>query len=235
MKALFQITVFIIYMMIGIYSNVQACGWWGDGQDDDDDVILVGDDGKPSVDDENSVDNPEMQTKIGNRFRKGEGEPRDYVKAVYWYRKAAQQGFAGAQNNLASMYEHGLGVPKNESEAARWYRKAAENGNKHAQHSIGSMYLEGRGVPQNFIESAKWFQKAAEQEHSGAFRDLGEMYWKGLGVSKNTVLAYMWLKLGSVYGDKASEKLLDMIAEQMIPSRISDAEKMVKDWMLKKK
>ena len=34
----------------------------------------------------------------------------DYVVAAKWYRKAADQGDAKAQNTLGAMYYHGLGV-----------------------------------------------------------------------------------------------------------------------------
>jgi TPR repeat protein len=43
-------------------------------------------------------------------------------------RKAAEQGNADAQFNLAVAYENGAGVPKNLAEAAKWYLKAAEQG-----------------------------------------------------------------------------------------------------------
>ncbi|UCE79971.1 MAG: sel1 repeat family protein [Nitrospiraceae bacterium] len=229
--------IFILLYLFGMFhSQAQACGWWGDGQDDDgDDVIVVDSDGNPVPDEESSLDDPVEQTRIGNRFRRGESSSRDYREAVQWYRKAAEQGFAGAQNNLANMYEQGHGVAQDYSEAAKWYVKAAEQENSNAQHSLGRMYLEGRGVPRDFLEAIRWFQKAAEKRHPMAFRDLGTMYWKGLGVSKDTVLAYMWWKLGAEYGDEESEKLQDMIAEKMVPGQIREAKKMAQEWMQGKK
>ena len=155
------------------------------------------------------------------------------MKAVYWYREAANQGFVGAQNNLAVMYEQGLGVTKNKFEAARWYLKAAEQDNANAQHSIGIMYREGEGVSRNLEEAAKWISKAAEQSHQGAFRDMGEMYWKGLGVSQNNTLAYMWWRIGALHGDKESERLLDIAAAKMKSSQVVEAQKLSQEWMQK--
>ena len=43
-------------------------------------------------------------------YRVGEGVKQDYVEAVYWYRLAADQGFATAQDTLGVMYTKGLGV-----------------------------------------------------------------------------------------------------------------------------
>jgi TPR repeat protein len=63
---------------------------------------------------------------LGDFYRRGEGVSQDYAEAVNWYRKAAAQGIAAAQNNLGVCYEKGLGVPKNQAEADKWFRKAAE-------------------------------------------------------------------------------------------------------------
>jgi TPR repeat protein len=208
-----------------IPSNAVACGWWGDGQiDDDDDVTLVDDEGNPVPDDDDSIYDPETQTRIGNRYESGKGVARNYKKAMNWYRKAAEKGFAGAQNNLAVMYEQGRGVPKDESEAAKWYRRAAEGNDAKAQHSLGIMYRDGRGVPRDLAKAAGWIHKSAEQGHHGAFRDMGEMYWKGSGVAQNSVLAYMWWRLGAVHGDKESERLLSMAAVKMTAGSIKEAE-----------
>jgi TPR repeat protein len=223
--------IFLCFFFIVAILPYQAdgCGWWGDGETDDD-VILVGDDGKPIQDEEMPVDDPAAQTMIGNRFRNGEGVDRDYKEAVQWYRKAAEQDYEGAQNNLAAMYEKGLGVPKDEHEALKWYRRAAEQGNVYAQHSLGSMYRDGRGGPRDHGEAAKWILKAAEQGHKGAFKDMGELHWKGSGVPQNNVLAYMWWKLASLRGDEESERSYKTVAGKMTSDKISEAEKMVREW-----
>ena len=47
-----------------------------------------------------------------------------------WYRLAAEQGGAYAQNNIGSMYKDGEGVLQNNVMAHMWYNIAAANGNK---------------------------------------------------------------------------------------------------------
>ena len=228
-RIIFKIVICFFFIAIILPYQADGCGWYGDGETDDD-MILVGDDGNPVPDEEMRVDDPAAQTRIGNRFRAGEGSVRDYKEAVHWYRKSAEQGYAGAQNNLAVMYEKGLGVPKDEHEALKWYRRAAEQGNGYAQHSLGSMYRDGRGGLRDYAEAAKWIRKAAEQGHKGAFKDMGELYWKGSGVPQNSVLAYMWWKLASQYGDAEGKKLYKMAAGKMTRDRISEAEKMAREW-----
>ena len=47
-----------------------------------------------------------------------------------WWRKAAEQGEASAQEELGTAYFFGDGVQRDHSEAAKWFRKAAEQENQ---------------------------------------------------------------------------------------------------------
>src|ERR1700692_3803959 len=49
-----------------------------------------------------------FQYQLGRAYK----QSGDDQQAVAWYRKAAEQGFALAENNLGVMYNRGLGVPK---------------------------------------------------------------------------------------------------------------------------
>ena len=228
------IVVGFLCLLISLPMNAAACGWAGDGDsDDNDEGIWVDAEGNPIPDEEDSIDDPVAQTRIGNGYRTGNGAAKNYKEAVSWYYKAARQGFPAAQNNLAVMYEQGLGVSKDDSEAAKWYRKSAEGNDPRAQHSLGRMYREGRGVVRDPGEAVRWFREAAGQDHQGAFRDLGEMYWEGLGVARNEVRAYMWWKLGAGHGDEESGRLLSKAAEHMSSLSMEEAEKLAQEWMRK--
>jgi hypothetical protein len=84
------------------------------------------------------------------------------VEAVPWYRKAANQGDAAAQNNLGVMYENGRGgLAKDEVEAVRWYRKAADQGYSEAQVNLGRMYENGRGgLPKDPDEARRLYKES---------------------------------------------------------------------------
>ncbi len=58
-------------------------------------------------------------------YRNSQGVPRDDAEAAKWCRKAADQGHANAQNNLAVIYSHGQGVPQDYAQAHMWYNLAA--------------------------------------------------------------------------------------------------------------
>ena len=53
--------------------------------------------------------------------------------AGQWFRKAAEQGMARAQNNLGFMRRAGKGVPKDNIEAHKWFNLAATKGHKGAR------------------------------------------------------------------------------------------------------
>src|SRR5882724_2214578 len=83
------------------------------------------------------------QTELGFRYHFGhDGLPEDHVKAVEWYRKAAEQGLAGAQGCLAGMYESGHGVPQDDAEAFKWLLKSADGGSYNSQLSLADYYLK---------------------------------------------------------------------------------------------
>ena len=70
----------------------------------------------------------------------------DYVKAVKFYRKAAERGFPQAQHNLGVCYDKGRGVEQNYQEAAKWFQKAANQGLAKAFNNLGIYYKQGNGV-----------------------------------------------------------------------------------------
>ena len=65
---------------------------------------------------------------IGRMYNNGEGVAQDYKEAEKWYRAAAKQGLADAQNNLGLMYDNGRGVLQDYILAHIWYNLSASNG-----------------------------------------------------------------------------------------------------------
>lgn len=74
----------------------------------------------------------------------GTGTPRDYVKAMMWSRRAAEQGIAEAQYNVGSMYLRGWGVPMDEAQARAWYERSASQGFEMAKRRLQDMQLGKR-------------------------------------------------------------------------------------------
>ena len=58
-------------------------------------------------------------------YLQGNGVFPDETEAVKWFRSAAEQGDAEAQNNLGVMYASGKGVPQDYVQALMWFSLAA--------------------------------------------------------------------------------------------------------------
>ena len=126
----------------------------------------------------------------------------DYAEAAKWYRKAAEQGVAWAQNNLGYLYGEGKGVTQDYAEAVKWYRKAAAQGHAGGQGNLGAMYNDGKGVTQDYAEAVKLYRKAAEQSYAHAQNNLGHMYEYGRGVDTDKELAAKWRCKAAEQGDE---------------------------------
>ncbi|MBQ3535764.1 MAG: sel1 repeat family protein [Alistipes sp.] len=139
----------------------------------------------------------------------------DYKEAVKWYRKAADQGDAEAQNRLGFCYRRGLGVKQNNTEAVKWYRKAAEQGHAQAQSNLGYCYYSGYGVTKDYTEAVKWYQKAAEQSSVDAYNNLGVCYEYGNGVTKDYAEAIRLYRKAAEQGHaKAKQNMEALLAQQ---------------------
>jgi len=100
---------------------------------------------------------------IAGDFEDGEEayEREDYMAAIFFFKKSAEQGHAQAQHNLGVMYKLGQGIPQDYKQAMYWLQKAAVQGFAQAQYNLGVMYGKGLGVTQDYIEAYKWHSIAS--------------------------------------------------------------------------
>jgi TPR repeat protein len=112
------------------------------------------------------------QLNLGAAYDNGIGVERDIDKALQWYQKAAEQGLAEAQFNLAHLM---VTEELSAVAAAEWMRKAADQGMTDAEYLMGVIYAEGIGVDLDHGQARLWLQKAAAKGHAEAKRLLREM------------------------------------------------------------
>ena len=76
-------------------------------------------------------DNEDAQHTLGNLYRNGEGKKdavtKDLNKAMYYYKKASDNGFPYSTFTIGLMYEKGEGVDKSVKNAAMWFKKTYEH------------------------------------------------------------------------------------------------------------
>ena len=112
----------------------------------------------------------------------GIGVDKDWVKALKWYERCADEYDDSANNNSGNIYyDGGYGVLQNYEKAAECYRKAADLGDSGGQNNLADMYFDGEGVAQSFVEAHKWFKRAADQDNDEAQYRLGKMLIKKQG------------------------------------------------------
>jgi TPR repeat protein len=124
-----------------------------------------------------------------------------FVEALKWYRVAAAQGSAEAQNEIGQIYELGRGgVDQSKDEALKWYLLAAAQGYAPAQNNVGLIYLgqAAREAPsQKEPQYLQWFRLAADQGFAEAQLRIGYMYKEGLGVTRDYAEAIKWYRLAA--------------------------------------
>jgi TPR repeat protein len=124
----------------------------------------------------------------------GRGVPQSDAEAVKWFRIAADQGYAPAENDLGFLYAEGRGVARDDAEAVKWYRRAADRNFPPAQTSLGMMYAQGRGIGQSDFDALSLYSEAANEGYPQAKANLAEMYATGRGVPRDDRTAQFLLR-----------------------------------------
>lgn len=171
----------------------------------------------------------DLLSRMGFGYFYGIGVPQDYVKAAYWFTKAAQQENIIAQSYMGVAYDLGLGVSKDSTKALEWWQKAekaAERADVEKLFDVGKGYLYGMDLPQqNYAKAVYWLTKAAERNHDYAQYILGDMYADGTGVQKDEFKAAQWYKKSAEQGNSSAQCALGyMYARgQGVPKNYFDA------------
>ncbi len=118
----------------------------------------------------------------------------NFEAAFVSFGKAAEQGDAKAQYNLAIMYVRGEGVGQDDKQAANWFRRAAEQGDAGAQLGLGAMYLAGQGVNKDVVQAHKWSSLAAAngQKEAAKLRNSSETQMTPAQIAEAKKLASGW-------------------------------------------
>jgi TPR repeat protein len=145
-------------------------------------------------------------------YNKGKSfnDQKDYIKAMEWYLKAANQGHAQAQVMIGWYYKHGYAVEANTDKALDWYLKAAKQGYAQAQYLAGAVYNDRK----DYTNAAKWYQKAADQDHASAQINLGALYNNGQGVAQDFKKAVEWYQKSAYQGNVYAQNNLGWMYEK---------------------
>lgn len=108
------------------------------------------------------------QYRVGNGYFNGNGVKQDFDKAFKWYEKAADNGNAAAQFNMALCTYTGNHVQQDFKKCFRYAKLAADQDNVQAYSILGALYLFGQGTEQNVELGKKYLSIAASRGDTGA-------------------------------------------------------------------
>jgi len=97
-----------------------------------------------------------VATDLHNQAVQLRTDSADDVKAATLYRRAADLGLAGSQNNLGDLYEKGAGVRLSDKFAIYWYSRAAERGEPTAYLSLSTALSRDSTDVEVLVEAMKY-------------------------------------------------------------------------------
>lgn len=135
--------------------------------------------------------------KLGQRYEKGQGVPRDLTKALGWYKQAADEGLAAGFYNVGACYEIGLGVTTDYKKALASYEKASRLGLAQAHYKLAEIYSRGKLAKADPREVARYLDKAQAAGHATAANELGVMAFKAKDIQKAVAMFRRGAQLGN--------------------------------------
>lgn len=134
----------------------------------------------------------QQELRMAGDYLVGKGVPKDLVQSAYWFKKAADQGDPGAQNELGYLYIWGIGVERDEARAFKWFARASGSGSQQAKLNLAVMYLKGMGVAKDDEMGRELLNELAEKRNGRAEAYLGVMYLRGYGIAQDHAAAEQW-------------------------------------------
>lgn len=122
------------------------------------------------------------------------GPQSDYVEALKWAEKSAEQDNPDGIWVKALAFEHGRGTPVDVDRAIRLYEKAANLGHALSQHSLACYYMRGDHVQRNPSKAFGLMLKSAEKGYGLGMKTVGRCYQTGEGTAVNLEKAILWYR-----------------------------------------
>lgn len=113
----------------------------------------------------------DAQFNMGQAYKLGNGVPADSAAALEWFRKAAAQGHARAEDNYGLLLFQ-LGKRQ---DAMAYLKKAAERGEPRAQYLYGTALFNGEYVAKDWVRAYAMMVRSDAQGVGAASASLSQM------------------------------------------------------------
>lgn len=107
----------------------------------------------------------DAQLRLAERYFVGDRVTQDSSKAVYWFKKAGEQGHQYGFYRLGQIHEFGHGVTPDIRLAEEYYEKSARLNGADAQDALAWLHMSGALGERNYRASYTWQVLAAR--HNG--------------------------------------------------------------------
>ena len=133
---------------------------------------------------------PAIQWCMGMACAVGLGAEKDWPRAIDWFRRSAEQGYAEAQTRMGLCYYLGNDTSEQDCPLClEWFRMAADEEADYAYYRLDAGSHAGQSVDRNWPLAAHWFRKGAELGNITAREQLSNCYFWGHGVEPDIALA----------------------------------------------
>ena len=109
------------------------------------------------------TNSPQAYTQIARMYSSGNGAPKDFSKALTYFKKAADLGSLDAQVSVGYFYYNGHGIAVNHKMAKQYWKMAADQGSTEAMRNLGWMcYKKEYGFLADKGKAFEFWMKASK-------------------------------------------------------------------------
>lgn len=114
-------------------------------------------------------------------------------KAVFWFKKASDNGNIGATYYYGSLMFNGQGIEQNKSNGIQYMTQAAAKGFTAAYARLAQIYYDGDGMGNDYSKAFDFAKKGAMAHNYSAMWILALCYINGQGTTQDYYLGTQWL------------------------------------------
>ncbi len=127
---------------------------------------------------------------LARALQKGNGAPKDPLRAASLFKAECGADTAAACNSLGGLYERGEGVTRDDKQAVALYKTACRLKSAAGCVNLGSMHFEGRGVPKDEALGVQDFLTGCEAGEPSGCLNVSVAFGEGRGVPKDPEQSY---------------------------------------------
>lgn len=153
----------------------------------------------------------EAEYLLGLLYDRGGEVAPNTTEAVFWLRRAAEQGLAAAQHRLGLVFESGRGGEENREYALAWYEQAANQGCVEAMVSVGHVYETGSLAAPDPKLALRFYKRAAEAGDAAGRFHAARMLLEQSQDDQTRVAAGSWFAAAAAAGHGQARHAWDLL------------------------